>query len=601
MLLNVKTIAYFVNHTGRNCESKLVQKPDMLPIATTPFMNIYRLKYPFFIGISICFFVLVACNNKGKKGESIAGTPQELQEKVTDLIQKLTEKAITNNGKLEDSAITLSQARLAKLLYEKKSFESLWCNKEEWLPAGDSLFRFIELAQLFGLFPEDYHIDRLKNIRQKFFADSLAKGDRKDAALWSQADIMLTDAFMQIVKDVKLGRLPQDSITLRKDSVLGDDYYLQQFNALPQSGFAGIIQSLEPRHRGYQLLKAGIKKFLDSADYKQFTTVPYPGKNISKFNQALQKRLYEGGFIAFDSVAADSAQLAEAVKKFQKKKGITVDGRAGEGTVRMLNVNDREKFIRIAISMDKYKMLPETMPSKYIWVNTSSNSLEVIDRGEVKLTSRVISGKPKTRTPLLTSNITELITYPQWVPPPSIVSKEIFPAIKKNPGYLARKGFSLVDTKGNEVDPYSVDWSKYTSTIPYRVVQGSGDANALGIMKFVFSNKYSVYLHDTNQRYLFGNAMRSLSHGCVRVQEWEKLANYILRNDSMNGGDGRYSKIDSVKAWLQKKEKKSISVRNKMPVYIRYFTCEGQNGTIVFYDDVYADDKLLREKYFATK
>ncbi len=564
-------------------------------------MSTYRLKYPFFSGILLCLLVLVACNSKKENRDNIASTPQELQQKATDLIQKITEKAIANNGQLDDSTITLSQPRLAKLLYEKKSFEPIWCQKEEWLPAGDSLFNFIESSQLFGLFPEDYHLNQIKIIRQKFNADSLSKGNRKDAALWSQADIMLTDAFVQIVKDIKLGRLPQDSITLRKDSVLSDDFYLQQFDALQQLSFASVVQSLEPKHRSYHLLKAGIKKFLDSADYKQFTPVPYPEKNIVKFNSALQKRLYEGGFLAFDSVAADSVQLAEAVKKFQKKKNIAVDGRAGEGTIRMLNVNDREKFIRIAISMDKYKMLPEKMPSKYIWVNASANSLELIDKDEVKLTSKVICGKAKTRTPVLTSNITELITYPQWVPPPSIVSKEILPAVKKNPGYLARKGFSLVDSKGNEVDPYSVDWSKYSKSIPYRVVQGSGDANALGIMKFVFSNKYSVYLHDTNQRYLFANSMRSLSHGCVRVQEWEKLAYYIIRNDSLNAGSGGYTKIDSVKTWLQKKQKRSIAVRNKIPVYIRYITCEGYNGTIVFYDDVYAEDKLLREKYFATK
>ncbi len=212
-------------------------------------------------------------------------------------------------------------------------------------------------------------------------------------------------------------------------------------HALQQSGsLAQLINSLEPKHKGYQLLKEGIQKFLDSADYRQFTIVPYPEKDAAKFNRALQKRLYEGGFIAFDSTAADSSQLADAVKLFQKKKGIAVDGSAGEGTVRMMNVNDREKFIRIAISMDKYKMLPETMPSRYIWVNASSNYLEVIDSGKVKMTSKVICGKPKTRTPVLTSNITELITYPQWVPPPSIVSKEILPAVKKNPGYLSRKG-----------------------------------------------------------------------------------------------------------------------------------------------------------------
>lgn len=562
-------------------------------------MNIYRLKYPFFIGIFVCLFVLAACKNK-KEG-SIAGNSQELQKKTADLIRKFTENAISNDGKLEDSAIILNQARIVKLLYEKRSFALLWCQKGEWLPEGDSLFGFIESSQLFGLFPGDYHVSQLKSIRQKFFTDSFGKSDRKDAALWSKAEIMLTDAFIQIVKDVKLGRLPQDSITLRKDSVLSDNFYQEQLDALQQTSFTKIIQALEPKQRGYHLLKAGIKKFLDSADYKQFTIVPYPGKDISKFKKALQKRLYEGGFISYDSVAADSAHLSDAVKLFQKKKSITVDGRAGEGTIRMLNVSDRERFIRIAISMDKYKMLPETMPSKYIWVNASSNFLELIENSEVRLTSKVICGKPNTRTPVLTSNISEIITYPQWVPPPSIIEKEILPAVKKNPGYLARKGFSLVDSKGNEVNPDSVDWSKYSKRIPYRVVQGSGDANALGILKFVFSNKYSVYLHDTNQRYLFANAMRSLSHGCVRVQEWEKLSNYILRNESFLNGGGENSKIDSVKIWLQKKQKRSIVLRNKVPVYIRYITCEGHNGEIVFYDDVYAEDKMLREKYFVTK
>ena len=304
-------------------------------------MSIRRPKYPSFIGISLCLFVLLACNDKSKKGDNIAGTPQELQRKATGLIQKFTEKALANNGQLNDSSITLSQVRIAKLLYEKTSFEPLWCKKEEWLPEGDSLFNFIESSQLFGLFPEDYHIGQLKTIREKFIADSFAKGDRKDAALWSQADLMLTDAFVQIVKDIKLGRLPQDSITLRKDSVLSDDFYQQQFTMLKESGIAKVIQSLEPTHWGYHLLKAGVKKFLDSAEYKQFTAVPYPINDIAKFNKALQKRLYEGGFIAYDSVSADSVQLAEAIKKFQKKKGIAVDGRAGEGTVRMLNVNDR--------------------------------------------------------------------------------------------------------------------------------------------------------------------------------------------------------------------------------------------------------------------
>jgi len=551
----------------------------------------------------IGLFVFASCNSKGKKpADTIASTPEDLQEKVKSIIRSSMKQAVDNNGRLEDSTILLTQARIAKLFYEKNGFTPIWCGKEQWLSSGDSLFQFIEKAQLFGLFPEDYHVKELAAIREKFIVDSAARSDRKDAMLWSMAEMMLTDAFVRMTKDIKLGRLPQDSVTLRKDSVLSDEFYQQQFDALQQTGSVNqVMQSLEPKQRGYRLLKKGIQKFLDSADYRPFTIVPSPGKDVVQFKKALQKRLYEEGFIGSDSVSADSIQLAQAIKKFQQKKGIAVDGRVGDGTIRMLNINDREKFIRIAISMDKYKMLPEIMPSKYIWVNLPSYQMQFIEGDSVKISSKVICGKPKTRTPLLTSNISELITYPQWVPPPSIIMKEILPALKKSPGYLARKGFSLLDSKGEEVDPYTVDWSKYNKGIPYRVVQGSGDDNALGILKFVFSNKYSVYLHDTNQRYLFGQTMRSLSHGCVRVQEWEKLAFYILRNDSISAGGGGYAKADSMRSWLQKKQKHSIAIKYKIPVFIRYFTCEGREGGIVFYDDIYENDKMLRGKYFASK
>jgi len=524
-----------------------------------------------------------------------------MQQKSAMLVKDLLSGLAADSGRSVDSFLLIGQPELIKKVYEQRSFELLWGKDGSWLSQGDSLFSFINNSKFYGLFPEDYHFGSLSEIKRRIFADSLSKGDRKDALLWSRADIMLTDALLKLLKDIRIGRLPNDSVTLLKDTVLNDEFYMKQLEVFRQQGSMNAIAlQLEPAHNGYHALKAAIPQFLASANNKEYTIVPYPEKDQLRFQKALQKRLYEGGYIPFDSVAADSVQLAAAVKKFQQDKGITVDGRAGEGTVRMLNVNDRERFIRIAISLDKYKKLPEQMPGKYIWVNASANSLELVVEEEVKLSSKVITGKPKTRTPMLTSAINALITYPQWVPPPSIVQKEILPAVKKNPGYLQKKGFSLLDKDGNEVDPFTVDWTKYSKGVPYRIVQGSGDANALGIMKFVFDNKYSVYLHDTNQRYLFSNAMRSLSHGCVRVQEWQELAFWIIRNDSGNPA-GASARIDSVKNWLQNKQKRTIALRNKVPVFIRYITCEGKDGKVVFYDDVYGDDKRLREKYFTTK
>jgi murein L,D-transpeptidase YcbB/YkuD len=555
-----------------------------------------------FIICITCLFSFVGCKSKSKKPvHIIARSPQELQQKIPDIIQGYIELAIDSNGKIDDSTI-LKQFRLTQLIYEKNQFEPAWSKTERWLLTGDSLYSFIVNAQLLGLFPEDYHVKELAAIKKRFSIDTAAKADRKDVSLWSKADLLLTDAFLQIVKDVRLGRLPQDSITLRKDSILTDEFYKEQFAIVQHSASLPlVISSLEPKQRGYDSLKAGIKKFLNNADYRSFTTVPSTGSDPTLFKKALQQRLYEGGFITNDSTEVDSLHLMAAVKKFQLKKGITADGKAGEVTIRLLNMSDREKFIRIAISMDKYKMLPEKMPGKYVWVNLPGYYMQLIEDDSVKISSKVICGKPLTRTPQLTSAISEMITYPQWTVPNSIIVKEILPGVKKDPGYISQKGFSLLDKEGNEVDPFLVDWSKYSKGIPYKVIQGSGDENALGVLKFNFNNKYSVYLHDTNQRHLFGLTTRALSHGCVRVQEWQSLANYILKNDSLNASGHNYTKSDSLLTWLNKKEKHSIPVRNRIPLFIRYFTVDAKNGNIVFYDDIYGEDKWLKEKYFPGK
>jgi L,D-transpeptidase YcbB len=563
-------------------------------------MNSYRTVYPF---VLLLLLTGIHCKNKIKDTPKIdiVATPEQLEEKIPVHIKELIDRAGSDSGYIGDS-VYLHYPAYVKTVYAGNENKAIWSSRESWSSLGDSLLVFIKEARLYGLFPEDYHFKSIEAAWQKILADTAGKRDRKDAVLWSKADVLLTDGLFQVLKDISLGRLQRDSITLRKDSVLGEDFFVQQMNILRNYGSVNkLVRFLEPRHPGYILLKAGIRQFLDSADFSEHSFVPSPKSEPIAFKKALQKRLYEEGFIGYDSIMADSVMLSEAVKKFQRKKSITVDGKAGEGTVRMLNLSDREKFIRIAISLDKYKQLPEKMPGKYIWVNLPGYYLQLKEADTIRIISKIICGKPITRTPLLTSAVSEMITYPQWTVPASIIKKEILPAIKKNTDYLAKRGFSLVDKDGNEVQPDSVDWSKYKTGIPYKVVQGSGDANALGVLKFNFNNKYAVYLHDTNQRHLFGNANRALSHGCVRVQNWEELALYILKNDKVSPGITTEERIDSLKAWLERKEKRSISVRERIPLFIRYFTAEAGEDGIVFYDDIYGEDGLLRQKYFPGK
>jgi murein L,D-transpeptidase YcbB/YkuD len=310
----------------------------------------------------------------------------------------------------------------------------------------------------------------------------------------------------------------------------------------------------------------------------------------------------QSGFATDSTSSPDSATLSKEVKKYQAKHKLTADGKPGEETIRRLNSYDYEKFRKIAVTLDRYKELP-AFPENYLLVNIPAFSLKVWDKDSVIITSKVIVGKPTTPTPVLRSAISNMVTYPNWTIPESIIKKDILPALKVNPGYLASKGFSLVDYHGEIVDPYSVEWSKYKNGIPWKIVQGSGDDNALGIFKFNFSNPYSVYLHDTNQRYLFSNSNRALSHGCVRVQNWEALAFYIAKNDSLAATKGHrisYNE-DSIKTWIANKDRKSIMVKERLPLFIEYFTCEATKGQIVFYKDIYHKDQALEEKYFGDK
>jgi murein L,D-transpeptidase YcbB/YkuD len=546
---------------------------------------------------------LVACNNDTPvkiTQKEIVTTPQQMDEKLPVLIKEALKAAMQNNGKY-DSLISFSQAEVLEYLYDQNDHAARWSRNERWTMQKDSLLDFIRNAKLYGLFPEDYHLAMIDTVLKRFVTDSLSKADRKDAVLWAKTDVMLTDAFIRIIHDIKLGRLQKDSITLRTDSVITNEFYKSELDKFWQSfSMTRVVNEIEPALRGYQELKAAIKPFLDSASFKKYTYVPFPVYDSVKFRQAIEARLYEDSLIAVPDSLTDSLSIAAGIKKFQLRNKLKADGKAGAETVRMMNLTDEDKFMRIAISMDKYKMLPPALPEKYIWVNLAGYYLQLWEGDTMRIYSKVVVGKPLTRTPELNSSIYEMITYPQWTIPTSIIVKEVLPGLKKSPAYLEKKGYSLLNGKNEEVDPYFVDWSQYKTGIPYKVVQGSGDANALGVMKFNFPNKYAVYLHDTNQRYLFSQTTRALSHGCVRVQEWQKLTHYIINNDSTNAkAQTSYTKTDSVLQWLQKKEKHAIPVRNRIPLFIRYFTCEGKDGRLVFYDDIYNEDRWLREKYFA--
>jgi L,D-transpeptidase YcbB len=553
----------------------------------------------------IIILLFASCNNSAaEKQTEIIETPEKMDDAVTRNIQSFLSEVDDKTGRIYDS-VWLKSLASVKEFYETRNYKNAWSKSENYLPVADSLFHFIEQAKLYGLFPETYHLNQLSEINNEFAADTAAVAARRNAVLWTKADILLTDAFITIAKHLHKGRLHTDSIYKNFDSTLGSSFYHQYLNkALETESVAKTLEQLEPHHKGYKELKRAIKPFLDSADFlRKFTYLVYPYKDSAAFVKTLIRRLREESYIDSSVSKIDSATLAHVITKVQKERKLTVDGRFGNQLVSSLNNSDIEKFKRVAINMDRYKLMPDTLPARYIWVNLPSYYLQVIDDDTIALESKVVVGKTKTRTPLLSSTISDMVTYPQWTIPNSIIIKEILPALKKNPGYLARKGYNLVSWQGEAIDPYAVNWSKYSKGIPYKIVQGSGDDNALGVMKFNFPNKYSVYLHDTNQRYLFKNDNRSLSHGCVRVKEWEKLVWYISGLDSITAlkNNSKSLPSDSIRNWLARKERHVIPVKTKLPVYFRYFTVAGKNGKLVFYTDIYNEDRLVGEAYFPNK
>ncbi|SRR5579871_321220 len=547
------------------------------------------------LSLTCACFILVCCNNANKKpaDKDIVSKPEKMPEHISNDLEKTLDYINKNSGKLNDT-VTLDYAKLDDSFYNVKNYASIWNDHEKWLPLADSLYKFIENAKNYGLFPSDYYYKPISFIRRVLVEDSVA---RKNAVLWARADILLTDAFFKLVKDLRQGRLQYDSVTLRADTVLHDSIFTQTLAQAAQLGSVdSALRSLEPRIKGYDSLRTYLKEFLATAKFKPFTYLVYPYKDSISFFTTLQKRLYETGIVSSDSTAMDTTQFISALKKYQKKTGLKITGHISEEVVNKLNNTDIEKFKRIAVNLDRYKLLPDTLPRTYIWVNLPSFYLDVYDADTLVFESRIICGDPKTRTPLLTSQVSNFITYPQWTVPYSIIFKEMLPKIQKNIDFLKKENLMVVDRNDNILDPKKINWAKLSKKhFPYFLKQEQGDNNSLGVIKFNFRNKYSVYMHDTNVRWMFGKAFRALSHGCVRVKEWQKMSDFLVRNDTM-----RYH-TDTLRAWIKRQEKHVVSGFQKVPVFIRYFDCEGKNGRIKFYDDIYDEDKFLCEKYFANK
>ena len=292
--------------------------------------------------------------------------------------------------------------------------------------------------------------------------------------------------------------------------------------------------------------------------------------------------------------------LKNAVISFQKKHGLSSDGVVGGQTQRFLNISADKKISIIRLNLERMRWLPRDLGEKYLLINVPEYRLRLYENNNIVLNMAVIVGDKKFPTPIFSDKMSYVVLNPSWNIPDSIAKNEIIPKLLKDPNYLADKGIDIyagwngtpekVDSK-NIIDGAILEDEEYLKN--FRFSQTSNHDNPLGKMKFMFPNKYSVYIHDTPAKSLFANARRAYSHGCIRLSKPEELLSTIANEDK---------NLDILKAneiLSSKVSEKSIGLDKKIPIHIIYLTSwVDENGVLQFREDIYNFDKIQKELLF---
>lgn len=282
------------------------------------------------------------------------------------------------------------------------------------------------------------------------------------------------------------------------------------------------------------------------------------------------------------------SELFEAMKRFQERHGIKVDGVIGSGTRKVMNVPIESRIEQLELSLERLRRLPEPQSKHYVHVNVPSFTLTAYEGNARKLEMPVIVGKKSRKTPMFDNVITTVGLNPTWTPTQSILRKDILPKLRHDPSYARRGGYTVRDRyTGQHLDPHMVDWHS-VSARDVQLVQRSGRSNALGKVKFLLPNNQSVYLHDTSKPYLFKKSMRALSSGCIRLSDPQAFLDYVINAQE----DERFGKL---REYYAQTKNRHISLDQPIPVTVTYFTAwVGDDGQVTFYNDIYKKDRKLR-------
>jgi murein L,D-transpeptidase YcbB/YkuD len=467
-------------------------------------------------------------------------------------------------------------------VYERFSYDPLWSEGSRAKKRGKALETVVGFAEAQAI-SADALLAKLQSVKARALTPEQA----------AQADIALT------IEAINLAAAFRSGAVARKD--LGQSWVMRAetvdplpdfIAALDSGDISGFYEALPPTNPQYKALTAALQRYRALAAQGGWPTIP-EGKEILLDQEdariaVLATRLRAEGYLS--TASTDPTHLDAAIRQFQTRNGLEPDGRIGRGTLAALNISAGTRVAQIAANLERWRHTPRDLGADFIAVNSAATHLDVMRDGKSTLRLRVVAGDKGHATPILSATVTGVTFNPRWEIPASIARKEILPKLKKNPNYLAENNMVVVD--GYEGDPSGQyhDWSQYSAqSFPLRLRQRAGSDNSLGLIKLQMTNPYNIYLHDTPAKKYFARDERHLSHGCIRVERPEELAENVLSNTPAWDAE-------TINAAISTGRTQTAALKTPMPVYIFYWTVFAEGGALNFRNDVYNRDKPLAEK-----
>lgn len=341
------------------------------------------------------------------------------------------------------------------------------------------------------------------------------------------------------------------------------------------------LAALSPNLPAYQRLLAALETYRAIEARGGWPPLSPATPGTEGDSAALRERLAAEGYV----VASGEVGLRDAIVAFQARHGLATDGVVGPKTLAALNVTVAQRVAQITYNLERLRWLPRDLPEPRLEVNVPAYTLTLVG-SDVPWSARVIVGSTRHRTPLFPGHVEAVVVYPPWTVPASITRNEILPRLRRDPGFLRRNDMVILNRPD---DPYGeqTDWSRARGAGGILLQQQPGENNALGLFKFDMPNLFGVYLHDTPAKAAFNRAERALSHGCMRVEDPDRLASLLLR-------DRLAREPDLIERALEGRTTRRLPLSKAIPLLVLYQTAVvDAAGNIHFFDDVYGYDRRM--------